>query len=403
MSELLPSSLPPSSAPFIEPLEPRELLAGDWGAIPHLIGQDLAAANYPAATGAGESIAVLDTGIDYNLPELGAGFGPGHKVIAGWNFVNNNANPIDTDGHGTGVAGLVAASPYFYAGQRYQGIAPGANLIALKIDDGVHSPPAQRIADALQWVIDHKAQYNIVAVNISEGNGRFTAKTPQAVYGNKLATLAAQGVFIAASSGNDGYTDAVEDIAADPHVAAVGSVNAADRVSPFSDSGPDLDLLAPGQDVPLIYLDQNDNEIVLTGSGTSFSSPFAAGAAALVHQLSPSLSPTGILSVLEQSGNTVRDSRNGASYHRLNVFNALIAVDPPPPPPPPPAPTPTPTPTPTPAPTPTPTPTPPPVQVIVIGKHRKKHVKKVKTPKPKKAHHHHHRATAEPAAKIGHA
>src|SRR5947207_11925442 len=117
MSEpLLLKLAPPPSAmrcgAFMEPLEPRELLSGNWGAIPRLIGQDLAAANYPGATGAGESIAVLDTGIDYNLPELGGGFGAGHKVIAGWNFVNNNGNPIDTDGHGTGVAGLIAASPY---------------------------------------------------------------------------------------------------------------------------------------------------------------------------------------------------------------------------------------------------------------------------------------------------
>lgn len=315
-------------SPFYEPLEGRALLSAGWGAVPQLIGQDKAIAAYPAAVGAGESIAILDTGIDYNLPELGGGFGAGHKVVGGYDFVSNDADPMDPDGHGTAVASLAAASPWFYNGQRYQGVAPGANLIALRIDDGMHDPPARRIAQALQWVVDHRDQYNIVSVNLSEGTGRFAAKTVQSTFGDKLATLAARGVFVAASSGNDFHTNAVEDIAADPHVAAVGSVTPWDQVSPFSDSGPDLDLLAPGEDVPLIYRKQDGGEIYLSGSGTSFASPFAAGAAALVHQVTPSLSPAGILSVLKQTGDNVTDSRNGATYKRLDLYNALNAVVP---------------------------------------------------------------------------
>jgi subtilisin family serine protease len=139
---------------FCEALESRVLLAHStpWGAFPQLIEQPGALAAYPDITGAGESIAILDTGVDYNLPQLGGGFGPGHKVVGGWNFVDDNADPIDTDGHGTANATLMAGGAYFLNGQRYQGIAPDANIIALKIDDGVNDPPEARIGEALQWV-----------------------------------------------------------------------------------------------------------------------------------------------------------------------------------------------------------------------------------------------------------
>src|SRR5438105_3682601 len=184
------------SPSLCEPLEPRTLLSAAWGATAQLIGQDKAAAAYPAAVGAGESIAIIDTGIDYTLAELGGGFGPGHKVVGGYDFVNNDADPMDSDGHGTGVASIAAGATWFYNGQRYQGVAPGADLIALRVDDGIHDPPAKRIGLALQWVLDHRAQYNIVSINISEGDGHFTHKTPQSVYGDKLAALAAAGVFV---------------------------------------------------------------------------------------------------------------------------------------------------------------------------------------------------------------
>src|SRR5438552_829186 len=100
----------PRRTDFWEALEARTLLSGaaPWGAVPRLIGQDNAVDAYPTALGGGESIAIIDTGIDYNLPELGGGFGPGHKVIAGYDFVSNDADPMDSDGHGTANAALAA-------------------------------------------------------------------------------------------------------------------------------------------------------------------------------------------------------------------------------------------------------------------------------------------------------
>src|SRR5438132_13697486 len=89
-----------------EPLEPRVMLAGEpWGAFAKLIKQDAAISHYPSINGSGESIAIIDTGVDYMHPGLGGGFGPGYKVVAGWYLVDNDADSMDPAGSGTGSAG----------------------------------------------------------------------------------------------------------------------------------------------------------------------------------------------------------------------------------------------------------------------------------------------------------
>src|SRR5438270_12724428 len=131
------------SAVAVEALEDRILMHhSTWGVDPHLVRQDAALTAFPSVTARGESIAVIDTGIDYNNPVLGGGTGRGFKVRTGWNFISNNADYIDHDGHGTAVAGIIAANAFKYRTHIYQGVAPQAQLIALKLDDGVHNPPA---------------------------------------------------------------------------------------------------------------------------------------------------------------------------------------------------------------------------------------------------------------------
>ncbi len=222
-----------------------------WGTQETHIGQDTAATNYPTLTGAGQSIVIIDTGVDYNHPDLGGGFGAGHKVLAGWDFVDNDADPMDTDGHGTGVAALAAGLPYVYNGAKYQGVAPGANIIALRIDDGTFgwSKEAPLAELALQWVIAHRAQYNIVAVNMSFGRGHYQAETTQQPFSDELQTLMDQGVFLAASSGNDGLQNGVPGIeypGADPNVFAIGAVGPDGTLWSDTERGPHMDLLAPG-------------------------------------------------------------------------------------------------------------------------------------------------------------
>jgi subtilisin family serine protease len=319
------SALPLQSTWHLEKLEDRRLLSHGFGPTAQLVGQDLAVSQFPSINGSGESIAVLDTGIDYNDPLLGGGFGPHHKVVAGYDFVNNDGNPIDPDGHGTGVAGIIGADPFTLGKHSYQGIAPGANLIALRIDNSVTNPTADIINSALQWVLVHQARYNIVAVNLSEGGN---STYPQKLTGANttlLQELQNAGVFVAVAAGNDSSTNGIEYPGADPYAVSVSSVDTDDQVSSFADVGQDLNLLAPGSNVPTTYTDNvTGAPVVLDATGTSFATPFAAAAAALVHQADPALSPTSILAILQQTGQPIFDAASGGTYFRINIDNALI-------------------------------------------------------------------------------
>ena len=325
-----------SSCFFAEPLESRVLLAtAPWGNFPKLIHQDAAISHYPNITGAGTSIAIIDSGVDYRHPALGGNFGGGYKVIAGYDFVDMDGDPMDPDGHGTGLAGIIGAKDFTYNGARYRGLAPGANIIALRTSDDSSSADEEdrRIELALQWVIAHRTQYNIVAVNLSEGSGEYSGSVQLGPYWDEIQTLYRQGVFIAASSGNSGVQSpfAIEYPAADPNVYAIGSVNSGDVISTFTERSGDLDLLAPGENVPTTYYDAG-RHIYLAATGTSFSAPFAAAAAALLKQVDSSLTPAEIMSILDSTGspNYDGDNEKGAvtniSFPRLNIDAAIGAA-----------------------------------------------------------------------------
>ncbi len=316
---------------MLDALEPRRLFS-TWGTIPQLVRQDVAATNHPTITGTGEAIAVIDTGIDYNHPNLGGGFGPGFKVEGGYDFVDEDNDPMDTYGHGTEVAGVIASSAFTFNGAQYQGVAPNCNLLALRVDAANDPVPDARIQEALQWVLDHQAQYNIVAVNISFGSGHYSS-SHISIYSPQLAQLAQEGVLVVASAGNGGVSTpfGVEYPAADPNVYAVGAVDKFDVITEYTERGPNMDLLAPGDDVPTTSLGPDPFE---TDSGTSFSAPYVAGTIALMRQANPNLSVADEESILSAGGvtNIDGDTEFGAvtnlSFQRLDVENSIdLALD----------------------------------------------------------------------------
>jgi hypothetical protein len=301
----------------VEALEVRQLLSGEpWGQQAKLIAQDQAVANYPSLTGAGEAIAIIDSGVDYNHPALGGGFGGGAKVEAGWDFQSNDGNPMsDTNAHGTGAAGIAASSSYVYKGYRYQGIAPGAKVIALRESN------TNGVKAAMEWVLANRAKYNIVAVNYTDFGG-----SSATIYKDVLVKLINTGVFVSHASGNGGAGTPMGKALA-PEDYSVGSVNLSGQVSSFTQRGSELDLLAPGEKVTLPYYDVGSKKHIYvdTADGTSWASPAAVGTAALIKQIDPRFTPAQIMKILQDSGTAVYDSASKLTYKRLNV-NAAIKL-----------------------------------------------------------------------------
>jgi hypothetical protein len=333
----------------VEALESRQLLtvSGPWVPYATLIGQDQAVAAYPYLTGAGETVALVDRGVDYNLAQLGGGVGPGFKVVGGYNFRDNNTTLLDDYGHGTGVAGIIAANAFTLNGNYDQGVASGTQLVMLKQESSAN------IKSALDWIIQNHSQYNIQVVNLTDF---ITDVLPSAwdpsVYASELQTLHNLNIFVCTPVGNGelyslahyGTSAAITDPALSPYVMGAGGVTQSDTLWNDSRRGAGLDILGPSENVTMTYYlqvkdsqghgvggyDQYDDNyqgqgvLVDYAKGTSWASAYVSGTAALLKQINPSFTPDQISQILTSTGTLVQDPENpGTYYPRLNVYAAL--------------------------------------------------------------------------------
>ena len=138
--------------------------------------------------GTGIKVAVIDTGVDFNHPDL-FGWGPDGKVIGGYNFIREDELPLDTNGHGTQVAGVIAAD-----GQAI-GIAPKAKILAYKVSEDGEGVSSELIIRAIEKAIEDGADI----INISLGVNKTNAKIDRAV-----SIALEEGIFVVTAAGNDG-------------------------------------------------------------------------------------------------------------------------------------------------------------------------------------------------------
>lgn len=232
-------------------------------------------------------IGVVDSGVDINHPDLAA------KIVGTYNGADGNNDVMDHVGHGTHVAGI--ASAITNNGVGIAGAAPDCSILAVKVASGSSSyPSTEGIANGIIWAADHGAD----VINLSLGAGResraITAAVQHALRKN-VVVLAATGN----GSGNIKSWPALT-----PGVIAVGSTDARDRRSSFSNYGPWVSVVAPGSDIYSTF-PANDNLIGQknygTISGTSMATPFAAGVAALIRTRYPEMSPAMVKQALESS------------------------------------------------------------------------------------------------------
>lgn len=225
--------------------------------------------------GTGIKVAVIDSGIDYTHPDLSASY------AGGYDFVNNDADPKDDNGHGTHCAGTIAAAAN---GVGVVGVAPEARIYALKVLDSTGSGSFSNIIAALQWSVNNGMRVT--------SNSYGSTSNPGTTVENAFIAAQNAGIINVAAAGNNGTTAGTENNVNYPGqyasciaVAAVDSNNA--RAS-FSSTGPKVDICAPGVSI---------NSTTMGGgygawSGTSMATPHVAGAVALA--LNAGLAPADV-------------------------------------------------------------------------------------------------------------
>jgi serine protease AprX len=309
-------------------------------------------------TGAGVDIALVDTGV---VPVEGLRT-PG-KIVNGadvsFESGANNLRHLDTYGHGTHMAGIMAGldsgvSPGGYDSHaNFVGIAPGARVINVKVANAMGATDVSQVIAAIDWVVQHR---NDNGMNIRVMNLSFGTDGVQDYTLDPLAFAAEvawhKGIVVVVAAGNHGYgTKKLNNPAYDPYVIAVGAVESRgtvtsldDRVPGWSSQGDgerNPDLVAPGKSIvslraPGSYVDQMStpegivNERFIKGSGTSQAAAVVSGAAALLLDARPNLTPDEVKALLTSTARPIPASGQQAQGAGIiDPATAAVRLEPP--------------------------------------------------------------------------
>lgn len=297
---------------------------------------------WDTSQGEGVTVAVVDTGIDYNHEDIKDNIWQNQNEVAddgidndkngyiddtrGWNFYDNNNNPMDTNGHGTHVAGTIAAVGNNNIG--IIGVAPKAKVMALKVGD------YQLTWDAIFNAIYYAVKNGAKVINMSFGGyGQYFA------FDQLLNYADSQNVVLVAAAGNDNAEPLLFTPASNPKVITVGAVDPYGQKAWFSNYGLKLDVMAPGVDTLSLKsaaaTNLPTNRTVggkyIRLDGTSMAAPHVSGAVALILAKNSNFTPSQIKYSLKKTGDDLGDPGTDLEYGygRANALNSLSVVSPP--------------------------------------------------------------------------
>lgn len=239
--------------------------------------------------GKGVRVAVIDTGVDNTNPQLK----PAVDASAGRDLLGGGKGDGTTDevGHGTKVAGIIAARPR--KGTGFVGIAPEATIIPIRQNDEKNSGKDTTMATA----IDHAIAQGARVINISQDTTK--PLTADSALGRAVARALARNIVVVASAGNDGIDGKLRTTypAAFPGVLAVAASDRNNERAAFSQAGEFVGVAAPGVDIVSTVPGNGQ----CSDNGTSFSAPYVAGVAALLAAKYPSWTAPQIVARIEQT------------------------------------------------------------------------------------------------------
>jgi hypothetical protein len=292
-------------------------------------------------TGLHETVCVIDTGVDYTHPALGNCSseeftnGTCSKVIGGYDYINDDNDPMDDHGHGTHVAGIAAST-----NDSIRGVSPDAKIIGIKVLDSSGSGSFSDIISGIDWCVNNASIFNISVITMSLGTSDLFANycdTDDPTLTSSVANAIDLNISVIAAAGNAGDTDEISSPACITNITAVGATTKSDTMAYNRNNI--TDLLAPGVSIQSLKASVG----CLAGcscsgsfaacSGTSMATPHVAGAYALLRQYrtlekNTIIAPAQIQHALNQSGKRINDSGgSGLIFSRINVYSALLSLD----------------------------------------------------------------------------
>jgi len=248
-------------------------------------------------------IAIVDTGVDLNHIEFNG------KLVEGFNVINPNLPPMDDDGHGTHVAGIISANTN--NGQGIAGITWYNKIMPIKVLDQSGAGTLFDVAEGIFWATDHGAK----VINLSLGNYAESKYLHDAI---KYAY--SKDVVLVAATGNDNVSE-LGYPASYSEVIGVSATDPFQQKAEFSNYGNYVDVVAPGVNIASTY----PNNQYASLSGTSMASPHVAALAGLIRSINPSLSNKDVNEIIKKTATDLGDSGKDSyyGYGEINIAKAI--------------------------------------------------------------------------------
>ena len=259
------------------------------------------------------AVCIVDTGVRYTHEDIN-----GTRWKGGYDFVNNDADPADDNGHGTHVAGTAAATL-----NNSKGVAGMGNVAVygVKVLNSGGSGTYSWVASGIRWCADNTMNRTVISLSLGGSSN-------SSVLYDAVVHAVSRGKLVVAAAGNDGCNGCVGYPARFSQAIAVACTTSSRALCGFSSRGPEVDIAAPGYDVVSAW--HTSDTAYNTISGTSMSTPHVSGAAALLWSKHTTLTAAGLRTLLEQTaldlGTPGVDGSFGAG--ELNVAAAMSPLPP---------------------------------------------------------------------------